>query len=91
MTLQNSRYEKSKPGSGICCGKCVPYACIENGKLRQVGDLWDSETKSCFEGSCVKDGDAIEVQYTHLPCPAMYAGCPEVNFVLSANTFNYTV
>ncbi|KAG1696640.1 Hemocytin [Nymphon striatum] len=81
LTSQNSRYEKPNSESGVCCGKCVPYACIENGKVRQIGESWDSETKSCFEGICIKDGDSLKVQYTHFPCPPLHADCPQEHIV----------
>ncbi|KAG1684460.1 SCO-spondin [Nymphon striatum] len=77
----NSRYEKPNSESGVCCGKCVQHSCIENGKVRQIGESWDSETKSCFEGICIKDGDSLEVQYTHFPCPPLHADCPQEHIV----------
>ncbi|XP_041794165.1 von Willebrand factor [Chelmon rostratus] len=82
---QGSTYAPSK---GECCGKCTPTSCVESegemrgdtligGKLRRVGEVWQSPHDKCILQQCVKVKDEVFISATNVSCSAMDApSCP---------------
>ncbi|KAL1421469.1 hypothetical protein MTO96_004159 [Rhipicephalus appendiculatus] len=85
-TCQTSeKYIEPAPGSGDCCGRCVREYCEESGKLYQVDETWVSNVRPCFEAKCVRGyRGAVEMTYTHKPCPLLPPSCPRNSIVLDA-------
>ncbi|XP_035498752.2 von Willebrand factor isoform X2 [Scophthalmus maximus] len=80
-----STYSSSE---GQCCGKCKPTSCVESegvmrgdtligGKLRHVGEEWQSPHDKCVLHQCVKVGDEVFVSASNISCSAMDTpSCP---------------
>ncbi|XP_068168133.1 von Willebrand factor [Antennarius striatus] len=65
-----------------CCGKCTPVHCVESagqmrgdsltgGKLRQVGEVWQSPQDKCILKQCMKVKDEVFISTTNVSCSAM--------------------
>nr|XP_019934117.1 PREDICTED: von Willebrand factor [Paralichthys olivaceus] len=73
---------------GECCGKCSPTSCVESeremrgdtligGRLRSVGEVWQSPHDKCVQHQCVKVKDDVFVSATNISCSAMDTpSCP---------------
>ncbi|XP_029010472.1 LOW QUALITY PROTEIN: von Willebrand factor [Betta splendens] len=82
---RGSTYSASK---GECCGKCTPTSCVESGgemrgdaqiggKLRNVGEVWQSPHDKCVLHQCVKVNDEVFVSATNVSCSAVATpSCP---------------
>ncbi|XP_076589526.1 von Willebrand factor [Chaetodon auriga] len=76
------------PAKGECCGKCTPTSCVESegemrgdtligGKLRHVGEVWQSPHDKCILQQCVKVKDEVFISATNVSCSPMDApSCP---------------
>ncbi|KAM8861778.1 von Willebrand factor [Synchiropus picturatus] len=72
------------PTKGECCGKCVPSSCVESsgdmlfgGKLRQVGEVWQSPRDKCVLNKCVRVNDEVLITASNVSCSALDTpSCP---------------
>ncbi|XP_054631168.1 von Willebrand factor isoform X2 [Dunckerocampus dactyliophorus] len=76
------------PASGKCCGECRPTNCVESegvmrgdtligGKLRNVGEQWQSPYDKCVLQQCVRVKDELFISSTNISCSVMNTpSCP---------------
>ncbi|KAM6960602.1 von Willebrand factor [Aplochiton taeniatus] len=77
------------PTEGDCCGKCKKSSCVEpagemrgdtlthTGRLRQVGEVWQSPGGRCVLHECVRMSGEVFATASNVSCPAMDApSCP---------------
>ncbi|KAM3608632.1 uncharacterized protein V6R79_002011 [Siganus canaliculatus] len=76
------------PSKGQCCGKCSPTNCVESvgemrgdtqtgGKLRRVGEVWQSPHDKCVLQQCVKVKEEVFISATNISCSSMDTpSCP---------------
>ncbi|XP_053283367.1 von Willebrand factor isoform X1 [Pleuronectes platessa] len=82
---RGSTYTSSQ---GACCGKCSATSCVESGgtmrgdtliggRLRSVGEVWQSPHDKCVLNQCVKRKDDVFVSVTNVSCSVMDTpSCP---------------
>ncbi|XP_017261520.1 von Willebrand factor isoform X1 [Kryptolebias marmoratus] len=74
-----SEYTQMK---GDCCGKCTRTSCVETegemtgdmltgGKLRHVGEVWQSPHDKCVLHQCLKVKDEVFISPTNVSCANM--------------------
>ncbi|CAH2073181.1 unnamed protein product, partial [Iphiclides podalirius] len=61
-------YEPSANQSEQCCGKCKPVACVCEGKLHPIGEVWTS-ADFCTNYTCVDLNGTLQVQSSNETCP----------------------
>ncbi|XP_030587138.1 von Willebrand factor [Archocentrus centrarchus] len=73
---------------GECCGKCIPSSCVESGgemrgdtlisgKLRQVGEVWQSPDNKCVLHHCIKVRNEVFISAANVNCSVMDTpSCP---------------
>ncbi|XP_068629642.1 hemocytin [Battus philenor] len=61
-------YEPSANKSEECCGKCKPVACVCEGKLHPIGEVWTSED-FCTNYTCINLNGTLQIQSFNETCP----------------------
>ncbi|XP_013180497.1 PREDICTED: hemocytin isoform X2 [Papilio xuthus] len=65
-----------EPPPGVCCSRCVQFACLVDDKLRKPGETWQSGD-NCTTFSCERDGEEFYTTSLRRPCPDVSACAPE--------------
>ncbi|CAK1581500.1 unnamed protein product [Parnassius mnemosyne] len=65
-------YVPSSNPSSQCCGKCRPVACVCEGRLHPVGQLWSSPD-FCTNYTCVDNNGTLQIQSSNETCPEISA------------------
>ncbi|XP_061898581.1 von Willebrand factor [Entelurus aequoreus] len=85
------------PSSGECCGKCKPTSCVESegemrgdsligGKLRMVGEQWQSPDDKCVLHKCVRVKDELFISSTNISCAVINTPACPLGSVLRCDT-----
>jgi hypothetical protein len=58
LKIQGSKYVPSKNPQKICCGECVPVACIVQGAEKKIGEEWTSDD-FCTKYLCLNKNGTV--------------------------------
>ncbi|XP_058797462.1 hemocytin [Phymastichus coffea] len=61
------KYQESQDRGVSCCGECKPYACVVDGILKDVGDVWYSDDY-CVKSTCEKKNGSLHVKSVSETC-----------------------
>ncbi|XP_028823299.1 von Willebrand factor, partial [Denticeps clupeoides] len=78
--------------AGECCGECVKTSCLEEGlhggRLREVGERWQADTRGCVWGECVRVNQEVFVTHSNTSCLLMDVPTCPLGTELSCNTID---